>query len=143
MFKLNGSTIQLDAPFQHEGTSYSANWLRLSSPEEREALGITEEPDIVYLDQRFYDYNGQPKDLAELKITFLASLKRTAKAALDTTDWAIVRKADTGEDVPLNIQTDRDEIRAKNTQAKTLIQEANDVEALKTVIDNLFWYLHT
>lgn len=46
MFLLNGSPLPLDTPFKDaEGNSYPANWLRLTSLEEKQAIGITEVPD--------------------------------------------------------------------------------------------------
>lgn len=46
MFLLNGQTLPLDAPFRDaQGNSYPANWLRLTSLEEKQAIGITEVPD--------------------------------------------------------------------------------------------------
>jgi hypothetical protein len=46
MFMLNGSPLQLDTPFRDaQGNSYPPNWLRLTSLEEKQAIGITEVPD--------------------------------------------------------------------------------------------------
>ena len=63
MYKLNGKTLNPDEGFQHEGTSYPQNWLRLTSLEEKQAIGITEEPDVVapWYDQRFYWGVDNPK----------------------------------------------------------------------------------
>ena len=63
MYKLNGRTLNPDEGFQHEGTSYPQNWLRLTSLEEKQAIGITEEPDVVapWYDQRFYWGVDNPK----------------------------------------------------------------------------------
>ena len=57
MFQLNGNPIGLDTGFTIDGTSYPANWIRLASPEERAAIGITEVADPVRADDRFY-WNG-------------------------------------------------------------------------------------
>ncbi len=46
MFLLNGQPLPLDTPFRDAaGNSYPANWLRLTSLEEKQAIGITEVPD--------------------------------------------------------------------------------------------------
>lgn len=46
MFLLNGTPLQLDTPFKDaEGNSYPANWLRLTTLAEKEAIGITEVAD--------------------------------------------------------------------------------------------------
>ena len=57
MFQLNGNPIGLDTGFTIDGTSYPANWIRLASPAERAAIGITEVADPVRADDRFY-WNG-------------------------------------------------------------------------------------
>ena len=46
MFLLNGQSLPIDTPFRDaDGNSYPANWLRLTSLEEKQAIGITEVPD--------------------------------------------------------------------------------------------------
>jgi len=63
MYALNGKTLNPDEGFQHEGTSYPQNWLRLTSLEEKQAIGIVETPDVVapWYDQRFYWGVDNPK----------------------------------------------------------------------------------
>ena len=62
MFLLNGSPLPLDAPFQIDGTSYPANWLRLTSIAEKNAVGITEVADVTTTyDDRFYWGVDNPK----------------------------------------------------------------------------------
>jgi len=46
MFLLNGIALPLDTPFKDAaGNSYPANWLRLTTLAEKQAIGITEVPD--------------------------------------------------------------------------------------------------
>ena len=62
MFKHNNQTIPLDTPFTIDGTSYPANWLRLTSLKEKNAVGITEVPDVTETyDSRFYWGVDNPK----------------------------------------------------------------------------------
>lgn len=62
MFLLNGQQLQIDTPFEINGTCYPANWLRLTSIEEKNAVGITEVPDVSEIyDDRFYWGVGNPK----------------------------------------------------------------------------------
>ena len=43
-FILEGKTLPVDVPFQtSDGTNYPANWLRLTTLDEKKAIGITEE----------------------------------------------------------------------------------------------------
>lgn len=62
MFKHNNQTIPLDTPFTIDGTSYPANWLRLTSLAEKQAVGIEEVADVTttYNDQ-FYWGVDNPK----------------------------------------------------------------------------------
>ena len=44
--KLDGKTLPVDVPFEtSDGTKYPANWLRLTTLEEKLAIGIQEVPD--------------------------------------------------------------------------------------------------
>ena len=62
MFLLNGNALQFDIPFTINGTTYPANWLRLTSIAEKNAVGITEVEDpVVMHDDRFYWGVNNPK----------------------------------------------------------------------------------
>ena len=62
MFLLNGNPLPLDTPFTIDGTSYPANWLRLTSIAEKNAVGITEVADVTTTyDDRFYWGVDNPK----------------------------------------------------------------------------------
>ena len=57
VFILDGKPLALDRPFVAHGTQYPANWLRLATPAERAAIGITEGPD-----PRAYDRDWETVD---------------------------------------------------------------------------------
>lgn len=63
MFMLNDKPLPLDTPFTHEGIQYPANWLRLTTLAEKEAIGITEVADPVAYDDRYYWGPDNPKEL--------------------------------------------------------------------------------
>ena len=67
MFLLNGNPLAVDTPFKDaEGTQYPANWLRLSTAEDKARLGITEVADEdMNFDNRFYWSKGNPKALED------------------------------------------------------------------------------
>jgi hypothetical protein len=70
MFMLNGSPLSPDTAFvTSDGTQYPNNWLRLASPEERAAIGITEVADAAPHDGRFYWAPGIPKALDDVLAT--------------------------------------------------------------------------
>ena len=63
-FKLDGSPLAVDVAFTtSDGTQYPANWLRLSTADEKTALGITEVADDPVYDGRFYNGDGIAKAL--------------------------------------------------------------------------------
>jgi hypothetical protein len=112
----SGQPISPDVPFTLDGISYPANWLRLATPEERSAIGITEEPDPAPYDQRFYwgydaDGNLIPKDHAQLVTEWTAQTRYTANTLLSPTDWIIIREADNGVAADPAIKTWRETVR--------------------------------
>lgn len=54
----NGQIVVTDMPFSYNGIQYPANWIRLSSPADRAALGMVELPDPPRVDERFYYVNS-------------------------------------------------------------------------------------
>ena len=57
-FKLDGNPLAVDVPFTHGDIHYPANWLRLSTAQEKKDLGITEVADATTYDSRFYNGDG-------------------------------------------------------------------------------------
>jgi hypothetical protein len=141
MFLLNNNPLPTDTPFTVNGVQYPANWLRLTSAEEKAAIGITEVADAVREDDRFY-WNGvktNPRPLETLKEQFSAQVKDTANKMLAPTDWMIIRKAERNVNVPQNIATYRTAIVSACASNETAIDDAEDVEALQAVVYALSW----
>ena len=141
MFLLNNQPLSIDTPFTVNGIQYPANWLRLTSAEEKAAIGITEVADPVREDDRFY-WNGvkaNPRPLETLKAQFTAQVKDTTNKMLAPTDWMIIRKAERNVDVPENIAEYRQAIVDACTSNETAIENASDVEALQSVVNALSW----
>ena len=155
MYVLNGKRLNLDVPFTAGDVTYPANWLRLSTPEQREALEITERPDIIepYYDQRFYWGVDNPKVLEDtavldsegnetgetqtgLKTLWVQKQKDTAATLLLLTDWYVTRKAETGQVVPDEITATRSAIRAVCEQRETQITDCTTTDELATLIKN-------
>ena len=66
-FKLNGNPLAVDVAFSHNDIKYPANWLRLSTAEEKDSyLGITEVADAPTYDSRFYWGDGTAKALDDV-----------------------------------------------------------------------------
>lgn len=131
MFLLNGNPLPLDTAFTGaDGTQYPANWLRLASPEERAAIGITEQADPATYDDRFYWGVDNPKDLAQCKAMLTAQVKQTAGSLLSQTDWKIVRFAETGTAVDTATSEYRASVRAASNANEQAIAECDTVEEL-------------
>ena len=137
MFLLDNRVLQLDTPFEHDGTSYPANWLRLATPEEREAIGITEVDEPAGYDDRYYWGVGIPKQLDDEEITpedgqpytqkglksqVISQIKQTAASMLAPTDWKVIRASETGTIVDAETLAERAAIRtASNTNEAAVI----------------------
>ena len=148
MFLLNGQPISPDAPFvTPDGTQYPANWIRLSSPEERAAIGITEVPDPPTWDQRFYwgyDQDGKliPKDHTQLVEQWSSQTNQTAYTLLLPTDWMIVRETDDGTPVDAGTKSWRQLIRtacAAKVSAIVATTTTDELAAFVTSADYSTW----
>ena len=137
MFILDGKPLALDVAFQHNGIQYPANWLRLASPEEREAIGIEEVPDPEPYDQRFYWGPNSPKDHATLVPIWCDAARATAGKLLAPTDWMVIREADNGTDVPAATKTWRQAVRAACEEKVTAIEATVDTDELAEYISGI------
>jgi len=131
MLKLNNKPLSYDRAFTHADIQYPANWLRLSTLEERNALGITEVADAPSYDQRFYFGVDNPKDLAELKTQWKATQSQIADSLLTPSDWRVTRAAELGQAVASVWLTYRGAVRSACNTRQTEINAAADVPALK------------
>ena len=73
-FKINGNPLTVDVPFTvgtgEDAVNYPANWLRLSTADEKTAIGITEVADASTYDSRFYWNDGTAKALDDVNATY-------------------------------------------------------------------------
>ena len=139
MFLLDGHPLSPDVPFEHDGIQYPPNWLRLSTPEERAAIGITEVPDPAPYDQRFYwgyDKDGSliPKDHGQLVEQWVSQTRTTAGTLLSPTDWQIIREADNGTAIDPKIKTWREDIRLSCNEKVVQINTTSDTPGLAAYI---------
>ena len=135
MFLLNGKPISPDVAFTTpDGTQYPANWLRLATPEERAAIGITEVPDPAPYDQRFYWGPGLPKDHGQLVDQWGDTTRDTANTLLQPSDWIIIREADNGTPADPAVKSWREAIRLATGTKITAIEATADTDALAAYI---------
>jgi hypothetical protein len=154
MFLLNGNPLPIDTQFEVNGTTYPQNWLRLTSIEEKNAIGITEVADPETYDDRFYWGVDNPKQLDNITVTpeegepyvqhglkhqWTTQVKDTANKLLAQTDWMIIRKVERNVDVPADTTTYRQAVIAECTRLVTAIAGASDVPALITFVTTQGW----
>ena len=155
-FLLDGNPLAVDVAFSHNDINYPANWLRLSTAQEKKDLGITEVADSPTPDSRFYWGDGTAKTLTDtnevdengdpvldsngdqvvtlgVKSVLKAQEKEIAKSLLNQYDWQVVRKAEKGTAMDSAVVTYRDGIRTAYTTRKTEIDNCADTAALVTL----------
>lgn len=138
-YKLDGKTLPLDRAFTHDGIQYPANWLRLSTQEDRDALGIVWEADPPTWDQRFYwgyDQDGQliPKEHGDLVTLWIATTRDTANKLLLPSDWMVVRQADNGTAMDQAWKDWREAVRLASNEKVLYIGTTNDTDELAAYV---------
>tara|TARA_R100000406_G_scaffold94198_1_gene85503 strand:- start:37 stop:570 length:534 start_codon:yes stop_codon:yes gene_type:complete len=155
-FKLNEKTLPVDVPFTVGDINYPANWLRLSTAQEKKDLGITEVDDPKIYDARFYNSDGTEKTLDDenakdiegnllknpdgsqmvikgVKSVLKKKEKLTASNLLAPYDWYVVRKAEKDTAIPSVISTYRDAVRTACDTREKEIDACADTAALVTL----------
>ena len=155
-FKLDGKPLAVDVAFSHNDINYPANWLRLASKTEKEAIGITEEADAPTYDSRFYWGDGTAKALDDVDATdengdpvldengnqvvtlgVKSVLKKQEKgiagSLLAKYDWYVIRKAEASKAIPTAIKTYRTAVRTACATRETEIDNCADTAALVTL----------
>ena len=146
MLQLDGKTLQYDRAFTHDGISYPANWLRLTTFEEKQAIGIVEVADNTQVwDQRFYWGVDNPKQLNDvtedgvtttgLKTYWKQQQSDIASTLLSPSDWRVVKAAEvTAYSVESEWLTYRAAVRTACNTRQTEIDACSDVAALKELL---------
>ena len=120
-----------------EGVRHPRNWNIWSSTEKKER-GVVEIIPDTPPDSRLYDWStdidgkitSTAKDFAAVNSIMKTEIKDYQGSLLTQTDWAYIRHYDTGTDVPANIETWRNAIRAKATEMENAIDNATDTDAV-------------
>ena len=134
-FLLDGQPLAVDTPFTDaKGTKYPTNWLRLSTAEEKAAIGITEVADPAPYDERFYWQPGLPKDHGQLVQQWTAQTRTTAGTLLSPTDWMVIREADNGTALDPAIKGWRQDLRLACELKISGIAATTTTEQLKAFI---------
>ena len=136
------------------GTRHPKNW-HIWSDEEKAKHSITEIQEDSPPDSRLYNWSmdkdgkitstakalddsgsGADKILG-LKTSLKNKVKSQQGSLLSQTDWAYIRHYDSGKDVPANIETWRNAIRAKATEMETAIDDCSSIEDIEKI-----WLTH-
>jgi len=156
MFTVSGQTIKYDVAWTHPdtGVQYPANWLRLTSAAEKQAVGLVEvttSPDQVY-DQRFYWGVDNPKQLDDvtdddgntttgLKTQWKNTQNEIAASLLAPSDWRVVKELEVNSSFsaaktayPTAWQTYRAAVRTACNTRQAEIDACADVAALKELL---------
>ena len=139
MFLLNNTPLTLDTPFEHEGILYPANWLRLTTIEEKNAIGITEVEDPVELDHRVYLPSGDMRDTEEVRTKLVNQYRDMVSTSLKETDWYVIRKMERGIDIPTEIAQQRSTMLSKLDTLINDLNAAEDTKELYDVSDKATW----
>ena len=129
------------------GVRHPSNW-HIWSTEEKAKYNLKEVIEDSPPDSRLYfwsqDKDGKITSTAKalddsegvvgLKTTMKNEVKVQQGSLLSRTDWAYIRHYDTGTDVPTNIETWRNAIRAKATEMENAIDNATDTDAVAALL---------
>lgn len=136
--------IYENVPFEINGVQYPANWLNLSSPEEKLAAGlieviITNPPEdsnyytvISHLENGVETYENIPKDLSELKQNSASEITLRAHELLKLSDWIVIRSMEPeGEPIPQAWINWRKSVRDLVNSTIAAIENSKTIDELK------------
>ena len=161
MFTVSGKTIQYDRAWTHPdtGVHYPANWLRLTTLAEKQAVGLVEVVNTQSAhDQRFYWGVGNPKQLNDeavldedgndtgevqtgLKTLWKNTQNEIAATLLAPSDWRVVKALEVNSSfanaksaLPSAWQTYRAAVRTACNARQAEIDACTTVDALKELL---------
>ena len=155
MFTVSGQTVKYDRAWTHPdtGVQYPANWLRLASPAEKQAVGLVEvtTPASAVYDQRFYWNSSTPKQLNDepilgedgndtgevqtgLKTQWKNTQDEIAASLLASSDWRVIKAKETSTNIPSLWKTHRAAVRTACNTRQSEIDACSDVAALKELL---------
>ena len=147
-----------DGQYINEGTAftigdvqYPANWLNLSTPEEKASIGLeevvaTNSPanDQYYwvstqLNGASLIYVNTPKDLSSVKDNATNQVNSTAYSILFPSDWMVVKSFETGNPINPTWNAWRASIRSTADTTRTAIANATDVDTVASIMGSIAW----
>ena len=118
----------MDKAFSHNNISFPANWLRVSTPADKEAQGISwvtpEEPPVVRA------------PLEREKADGIARVKDTAGKLLAQSDWMVIASVERSRVVADDWAEYRAAVIAEADRLETQFGTAESYEALDAIVQN-------
>ena len=148
-YYIGSRALPMDRPWKADnGTQYPANWLRLSSTADRDAIGVTWGADAATWDQRFYLGVDKPKQLDDktetvdgvevtttgLKTQWKARQNEIAGSFLALSDWRIIKAKETSSNIPTVWKTYRAAVRTSCNTRQSEIDACSTVDNLKELL---------
>lgn len=157
-YQIGSRALPLDIPWEYNDVQYPANWLRLSSSQDRAMLGISWVADGAAAqswDQRFFWGVGNPKQLDDktetvdgvevkttgLKTQWKAQQDQIASSLLAPSDWRVVKELEVNSSFaaaktafPTSWQTYRAAVRTSCNTRQTEIDACTTVDELKELL---------
>ena len=123
-----GRALPMDKAFSHNNISFPANWLRLSTPTDKEAQGISwetpEEPPVVRA------------PLEREKADGIARAKDTAGKMLAQSDWMVIASVERSRVVADDWAEYRAAVIAEADRLESQYSTAESYEALDAIVQN-------
>ena len=123
-----GRTLPLDKAFSHNNISFPANWLRVSTPADKEAQGISwvtpEEPPVVRA------------PLEREKADGIARAKDTAGKLLAQSDWMVIASVERSRVVADEWAEYRAAVIAEADRLEGQYSTAESYEAIDAIVQN-------
>lgn len=124
----DGRALPLDKAFSHNNISFPANWLRVSTPADKEAQGISwvtpEEPPVVRA------------PLEREKSDGIARAKDTAGKMLAQSDWMVIASVERSRVLADEWAEYRAAVIAEADRLESQFGTAESYEALDAIVQN-------
>ena len=132
--------------FEWDSVQYPANWVNLSSPEEKAAIGmvdvvygqypndqyywVSQDAPIIVGDQVQINYTATPKDLFECQNQAVNAVQAQAYSILLPSDWRVVKGYETKSAISPAWNTWRQDIRTQSDAHIIAINGCTTVDQL-------------
>lgn len=147
----DGQYINEGTAFTISDVQYPANWLNLSTPEEKASIGLeevvaTNSPgnDQYYwvstqLSGATLTYINTPKDLTSVQESAISTINSTAYSILFPSDWMVVKAFEVGTPINPTWNSYRASVRSTADSTRIAIANATDVDTVASIMGSIVW----